>query len=184
MENMTLVEVALSEHTAQADAPRTFDDYVRERSVALQRFAYLITRHHEDARDVVQDALLGLYPRWEQVSASGRVDAYVRRSIANAAVSRWRRSRRLVPVEEPEVHLRREAADRRLDDAVTDAQLAWSLLGELPKRQRTALVLRYFSDASFAEIGDALDCPEATARSHVHRALGRLRARLEEVDHD
>ena len=32
--------------------PRTFDDYVRERSVALQRFAYLVTRHHEDARDV------------------------------------------------------------------------------------------------------------------------------------
>ena len=40
---------------ADADeGARTFEDYVRERSVALQRFAYLVTRHPEDARDAVE----------------------------------------------------------------------------------------------------------------------------------
>ena len=117
---MTCLEVVLSEQPT--DEPRTFDDYVRARSVALQKYAFLVTRNTEDARDAVQDALIGLYPRWEQVSASGGVDAYVRRSVVNAAVSRWRKVRRLMPVAEPED---RDAAGsaRRLDDAVTDAQM-------------------------------------------------------------
>ena len=33
-------------------------------------------------------------------------------------------------------------------------------------------------DLSFAEIADVLGCAEATARSHVHRALTRLRTQL------
>ena len=48
--------------------------------------------------------------------------------------------------------------------------------------QRAAVVLRFFDDLSFAEVGEALGCPEATARSHVHRALARLRSELGEED--
>ena len=45
MQGMTLVQ----------EAPVTavgFEDYVATRSVALQRFAYLVTRNAEDARDL------------------------------------------------------------------------------------------------------------------------------------
>ena len=44
------------------------------------------------------------------------------------------------------------------------------------------VVLRLFEDLSFAEIGDILQMPEATARSHVHRALTALRGRLDKED--
>ncbi len=177
---MTLEVARDMEPDERAVEPQTFDAYVRERSVALQRFAYLVTRHPEDARDAVQDALVGLFPRYAQVAAAGSVDAYVHRSIANAAVSRWRKGGRLVPVAEPEDV---RADGRPLEEAVTDAEVAWDLIGELPPAQRTAVVLRYWSDATFADIGAALGCPEATARSHVHRALARLRAHLGEDDH-
>jgi DNA-directed RNA polymerase specialized sigma24 family protein len=46
------------------------------------------------------------------------------------------------------------------------------------------VVLRFYQDLSFAEVGAALGCPEATARSHVHRALATLRVRLEEGQSD
>lgn len=155
-----------------------FEDYVAARSVQLQRFAYLVTRHAEDARDLVQDALLGLFPRWAQVSAGGNVDAYVKRSIVNASISRWRRSGREQPAELPEY------ADATPDHApgVTDAELAWQLCETLPPLQRAAVVLRFYEDLDFAEIGGILGCAEATARSHVHRALTRLRTRLIEDD--
>lgn len=153
----------------------TFDDYVRDRSVALQRFALLVTGNREDARDAVQDALVGLYPHWERVRAGGSVEAYVHRSIINAATSRWRRTRRTTPVDPI---LLNPAPSQDPTDAVADAQLAWSLCRELPVDQRAAVVLRFYQDRSYAEIARILDCPEATARSHVHRALARLRARL------
>ena len=62
--------------------------------------------------------------------------------------------------------------------ALADADHAWRLCSELPPQQRAAVVLRFYEDLSFAEIAGILDCPESTARSHVHRALGTLRARL------
>ena len=98
-------------------------------------------------------------------------------SIVNAAVSRWRKGRRTTAVEAPE-EWGRPSSERSLADDVADADTAWRLCGELPPLQRAAVVLRYFEDYSFAEVAAALGCPEATARSHVHRALTRLRTRL------
>ncbi len=155
-----------------------FEDYVAARSVALQRFAYLITRNAEDARDLVQDALLGLYPRWTRVSGAGDVDAYVKRSIVNASISRWRRTGR----EQVSDELHAVTPDHAGE--VTDAELAWQLCESLPPLQRAAVALRFYDDLEYAEIASILGCAEATARSHVHRALTRLRTQLIEDDTD
>lgn len=162
--------------TSTVEPARSFEDYVRERSVALQRFAYLVTRNHEDARDAVQDALVGLWPRFDQVRAKGDVDAYVHRSIVNASVSRWRKTRKTTPVEAPDDLPMAGASG--FEDALVDADAAWRLCDTLGPDQRAAVVLRYWSELSFAEIADALGCAEATARSHVHRALTKLRTQL------
>ena len=61
---------------------------------------------------------------------------------------------------------------------VADAVVAWRLCADLPPVQRAAVVLRFWEDRNYVEIADALGCTEATARSHVHRALTKLRTRL------
>ncbi|MFV0451816.1 MAG: RNA polymerase sigma factor [Propioniciclava sp.] len=156
---------------------------MREASPALQRFAYLVTRDREDARDAVQDALIGLYPRWGKVSSRGGVDAYVRRSIVNAAISSWRRNRRSVPVEDPAA-VAGSAEGRSLENDFVDAEVAWQICRDLPPDQRAAVVLRFYNDYTYADIAAVLDCREGTARSYVHRALTRLRTRLVGDDHD
>ncbi len=159
-----------------------FEDYVTTRSAALLRFAYLVTRNSEDAHDAVQDALLGLYPRWRQIAARGAVDAYVRRSIVNAHVSAWRKVRRVFPTADPSL-VGPAPVTPDASQAVADADQALRLCGELPPIQRAAVVLRFYEDRTFAEIADILGCPEGTARSHVHRALLALRAKLEVGEH-
>ena len=158
----------------------SFDDFVRTRSVALQRFAYLLTGNAEDAADLVQDALAGLYPRWERVSTAGDPEPYVRRSIVNSRITRWRRSPER-PAADPAV-LDGVVADAQA--AVADADLFGRLFATLPARQRAALVLRFYEDLGFAEIARQLDCAEPTARSLVHRALADLRTRLPRRDHE
>lgn len=158
------------------EAYESFDDYVRRRSVGLQRFALLITHDREDARDCVQDALIGLLPRWDAVAAGGNVDAYVNRSIVNASVSRWRKVGRVTPVADPTPEWGEGTPDPTL--AWDDADEAWRLCRDLPPLQRAAVVLRFYHDLPYADIAQALDCTENTARSHVFRALATLRARL------
>jgi DNA-directed RNA polymerase specialized sigma24 family protein len=45
----------------------------------------------------------------------------------------------------------------------------------LPMRQRTVLVLRFYADASDADIAQALGCRRGTVRSLASRGLATLR---------
>ena len=49
------------------------------------------------------------------------------------------------------------------------------MVGELPPRQRAAVVLRYYEDLSEAETAALLGCSVGTVKSQTSRALSRLR---------
>ncbi len=157
-----------------------FDAWVRARVEGLRRFAFLISGSASDADDLVQEALLGVLPKWGTLVRSGTAEAYVRRSIVNASISRWRKMRGTFPVEDVQPYLDHAAADPAT--ALTDADEAWRLCETLPPAQRAAVVLRFYEDLSYAQIAEALDCAEVTARSHVHRAVASLRHRLSETE--
>ena len=160
------------EISGDAAAP-DFESWAAARGPALVRFAHLVTGGSPDAPDLVQDALAQVWARWRRLD--GDAEAYARRCITNGSVSRWRRLGRVRPVA--------QVAERPVPDpagAVDDADQAWALLGTLTPVQRAAVVLRFYEERSYAEIGALLDVPETTARSHVHRALRTLRTRLEE----
>jgi RNA polymerase sigma-70 factor (sigma-E family) len=160
--------------SAESAGDVTFEDWVVARGQALLRFAYLVTGDRVAAEDAVQEALVSACARWTRIRTTDDPEAYVRRMIANAHISRWRRvTRRESPV--AEVRVDEPAIDT--DSAETAA--VWELCATLPRRQRAAVVLRFYEGLTYAEIGRILDCSEATVRSQVHRALAALRARLE-----
>jgi RNA polymerase sigma factor (sigma-70 family) len=51
-------------------------------------------------------------------------------------------------------------------------------LAQVPRRQRAALVLRYWEDLSLVEAADALGCSVGTVKSQCARGLARLRELL------
>lgn len=155
-----------------------FEEFVRVRGDKLLDLAWLVTRHPEDARDAVQDALAGLYPRWNRLPEGDEFEAYLYRSVVNACLGVIRRRPRTIAVAEPE-RLHSASVTDDPGAAVSNADQVWRLCGQLPATQRAAVVLRYFEDLSFAEIAETLGCREVTARSHVHRAMATLRTRLE-----
>ena len=134
----------------------SFDAWVTARQASLLRFGYLVTGSAEGAQDAVQSALAEAFARWEHVGRLEDPETYVRRMIANAHISNWRRfGRRQVVVAEP-----RGGAG-----------------GDAPQ-QRAAVVLRFYEDLDYPEIAGVLGCSETTARSHIHRALRRLHSTL------
>jgi RNA polymerase sigma-70 factor (sigma-E family) len=151
-----------------------FTSFVRANTSALLRTAYLLTGSAAGAEDLVQETFARLYPNWSRVAAADVPIAYVRRSLANAFVNQRRKaSSREYPV---------DALPDRADPHDEIAQLSdrdeiWALLGELPERQRTALVLRYFHDLPDDEIAAALDARVGTVRSLISRGLATMRER-------
>ena len=154
----------------------TFEDFVAMHGRTLGGFALLITGNHHDAQDVLQEALIGLYPKWRRVVEQGDPLAYVRRSIVNRHLSAGRKLRRLVSLD----HGRVPSTDPIR--AVDGREWALSMLATLPERQRVAVVLRVMEGREFAEIADALGVSEGNARKIVSRGVAALRARPTEEE--
>lgn len=64
-------------------------------------------------------------------------------------------------------------------DALADRLLVAHALGALPPMARQVVELAFWSDLTQVEIADRLDLPLGTVKSHMRRALLRLRADLE-----
>lgn len=136
-----------------------------ERRVALVRLAYLLTSDPEVAEEVVQDALLALRPRWEQIADP---PAYLRTAVVNRCRS-WLRRQRTARAYRPP----------RPDPVVLGADELWDALVTLDERRRTAVVLRFYEDLPDAVIAEVLGCRPATVRTMIHRGLAALRKEIE-----
>lgn len=148
-----------------------FRTYVAARGPALLRTAYLLTGHHADAEDLLQTALAKTYMAWSRITDKGSLDGYVRRAMVNTQISWWRRRKidtyATSPLPELPVHDPSEGSD--LHDAV------WAALARLPRRQRAAVVLRFYEDLTEKEIAEVLGISVGTVKSTLSRAVAKLR---------
>ncbi|MFE0459685.1 SigE family RNA polymerase sigma factor [Kitasatospora sp. NPDC058965] len=157
-----------------------FDGFVAARYAAVLRAACLIAADPHDAMDLLHDSLAQVYARRHAIRDPGATEGYGRRTMRGTHVSRWRRVRREVPTGV----LPDWSTEQSQRDPVVEAALR-----ALPPRQRAAVVLRYYLDLSTARVTHELGCSQATAKTHLARALKTLRVELahgreDEVDHD
>jgi RNA polymerase sigma-70 factor (sigma-E family) len=148
-------------------AAESFDAFVQARSRPLLRTAYLLTRDHALAEDLVQTALAKAWFAWSRIEG-GDPEPYVRRIMVNTYASWWRRRwNGEVPSDELPETPAPTATEERTD--------LWQALGRLPRRQRAVVVLRYYEDLTEAETARLLGCSVGTVKSQTNKAFAKLR---------
>ncbi|WP_313899802.1 MULTISPECIES: SigE family RNA polymerase sigma factor [Dactylosporangium] len=148
---------------------------MRQRGAALVRLGRLLTGDRQHGEDLAQEVLARAFVRWGRIAAGHNPDAYLRRALVNASISRWRRgSTHEVPVAEPSD----ARSPQDVGSMVADRDEVWRLISRLPARQRAAVVLRYYEDLDDATIADLLGVTRETVRSQVKRAMDTLRTRI------
>ena len=133
------------------------------------------------AEDALSEAFLQVLPRWRL----GKVDdfgAYLRRAVANQVKSGFRS--RSVRRRHEDRHRRDGRDTTRLDDGVADRSALWWALGQLPVKQRTAVVLHYYEDRPLAEIATTMGTSVGTTKSQLSRGRDRLRELLDDDEVD
>jgi RNA polymerase sigma-70 factor (sigma-E family) len=138
----------------------------------LRRFGYLLTGDWVEAEDLAQEAMVRTYRSWSRIRDRERPGAYARSVLANRRRSLLRRS--MVAQKHAEI-LRSEEYRPDLGE---EGMVLWEAVRALPRRQRAALVLRFYEDMPEAEIAEVLEMPLGTVKSLVHRGVARLRERL------
>lgn len=141
---------------------------------SLVRLAALLLDDLAACEDVVQEAYVRMHGR--RLDDPHRALAYLRQTVVNLARSALRRrlvARRLAPP--PERHTVDDAAYATVErDALVRA------LRTLPRREREALVLRYFGDLSEAQTAEAMGCAVGSVKGYTSRGLARLGTTMKE----
>jgi len=153
------------------------EEFIQSRMPRLLRFAVLLTGRTADAEDLVQDVLATVVVKWRRVRRADDVDAYVRKMLVNAWISRCRRaaSKELVS-HEVVTGDRHRPIDADLAAAVVESHDLWDAVTRLPPRQRAAVVLRFYEELPDTAGAEALGCSEGSFRVLVHRGVTALRA--------
>ena len=154
----------------------------------LFRIAVAYLRDPDEALDAVQETFVKAYcnaARWDPRSEVG---AWLTRIAINQSIDRYRRVRRRQAAEAP---LESEAGDhdprwtagdpspeRRLLGREVSEKIASALRG-LPARQRAVFVLRHYEEMRLEDIANTLGMSLGTVKSSLHRAVHRLRDRLQ-----
>jgi RNA polymerase sigma-70 factor (ECF subfamily) len=142
---------------------------------AAQRLAYAMLQNAHDAEDAVQEAAFKAWRGMDRFRGGSELRPWFLTIVANEC--RQRRRNRWWSVSKmadlPEIVSPGPEAD-------TDAAELRSALRRLPTNMRLTLVLRYYLDLPFAEIGRMLKCSPQAAKSRTHRALAKLRVEVPE----
>jgi len=151
--------------TGDREPAEALDDLFRRSWADLVRLATFLTGSVPTAEDLVQDTFL----RFGSRSGPPPDDPtpYLRTSVVNACRSYHRR--RLVE------YRHRPGLPR--PDIDNPGEL-FDVLDRLTRRQRTALVLRYYLDLPEDEIAATLRCRPSTVRSLILRGLTKMREEL------
>jgi RNA polymerase sigma-70 factor (ECF subfamily) len=163
--------------SAPLEASRSFETFYDAESRTLFRRLWLVTGNRGEAEELMQDAFLKVWERWEQVGAMEDPVGYLYRTAMNLFRKRYQRAvlaiRRTVGL----APSRDDFADA--DDRETVRQV----LSTLPPRQRAALVLTELLGFSPDDAGRALGVQASTIRSLSHQGRASFR-RAMEVDDD
>lgn len=150
-----------------------FERLYRDEFVRAVRLAHLLVGSNDAAEDIAQDAFLRIRSVSTEIS---NPSAYLTTTVVRLSRN-WHRSRRRRQARE-----QRRATETHTSHVTSEhddqhAELL-SLVDQLPFRQRTVLVARYWLDLPESEIAALIGCRPGTVKSLASRAIATLRKEL------
>ncbi len=155
--------------------PDSFEAMCRSEYASVVKTAFLVTGDLEEAKDLAQETLSRAFERWGRVSSLDRPEAWLQTVVTNLAIS-WRRRQAVRLKVISRMRPRPQAVD---DVARVDVLTA---LRRLTPAERSAVVLRFYSDLPYEEIARALHKRPGTVRALTSRGLSRMRDMLREEE--
>lgn len=149
-----------------------FEDFFDQESPILFRRLCLVTGNRYEAEDVMQEAFLRLYERWDRIAGMEDPVGYLYRTAFNVFRRRSRRAalaaRRFLGLASPIDEFAAAEAKHMVSEA----------LGRLTPRQRAALVLTEILEYSSEEAARLLGIRSATVRVLASQGRAAMREAL------
>ncbi|HEX2096546.1 MAG TPA: sigma-70 family RNA polymerase sigma factor [Solirubrobacterales bacterium] len=152
---------------------RALEEIFRRYHQDLYRFCLATVSNPQDAQEALQNTMVKVMRALPGEEREIKLKPWLFRVARNEAVETLRKRRDTVELSADRLAAAWETAEAagardRLRELFTD-------LGELPERQRSALVMRELAGLEFTEIGEAFGTSAAVARQTLYEARQSLR---------
>lgn len=156
----------------------------------LFRTAWSILKDRSEAEEAVQAGYLNAFAALDKFEGRSSLSTWLTRIIVNESLGRLRSQRRRRESLESEgvalLDTYRERLAQASAEPAPDATLAREQLrqlieravSDLPDGFRSVFVLREIEELSIEETAEALDIPQATVKTRLHRARAKLQEAL------
>ncbi len=165
---------------AQKDE-QAWEELMHTHQQAVFRLAYLFTGDPDEAEDVAQETFVRAFRFIDRFDRRRSFRPWLLSITANLARNRLRGFKRYLAA--------LQALVRREPDAILhptseqtgseEAKRLWQVVRKLSHADQQVIYLRYFLELSEEEASTALNVAQGTIKSRLHRALSRLRERLD-----
>ncbi len=173
-------------------AQKRFQRMVQPHLQAMHGFAWRLTGNSQDAEDLVQDVVVKLYPRLDELESVDQLRPWLNRVLYRQFIDGLRKKSR--QADQPVSDLMDadsqsdwldslEADDHSPELALGQAQLGPMLdkaLARLSPDQRTLLLLHDVDGWRQEDVAEVLGVPVGTVKSRLHRCRANLRKFLQE----
>ncbi|MFQ5700817.1 MAG: sigma-70 family RNA polymerase sigma factor [Acidobacteriota bacterium] len=170
-----------------------FESLARAHLGLLYNMAVRLTRHPQDAEDLVQETLLRAYRFFDRYEPGSNFKAWLFKILKNSFINRYRKAQRgsetvdfsaiedglerLVDANFRAGHSGSADPEQVFMKGVVDGEIE-EALEQLPAEYRMVLVMAVLEEMSYKEIAAALSCPIGTVMSRLHRARRLMQTRL------
>ena len=158
-----------------AEAASSFETFYRALQPKLFATLCLTTGSRQEAEEIMQDAFLNVWERWERVSAMEDPTGFLFATAMNLFRKRYRRAR---------LATRRIFVRREPDDAyatVNDRDVLVRALRDLTPQQRAAIVLTTMLGYSSVEAARILGIKDSTVRVLAMKGRTAMRTKVGDI---
>lgn len=178
---------------AQSGNAQAYETLVERYQDKMLYLAIDLTKNFEDAQDIAQEAFIKAYRKLDQFKGNAKFSTWLYRITVNLAMDQHRKRKRKQEDSMEDSYKELPGRDKS-DTLITGSKSELAIgrrnarirkaINDLSEQQRTAVVLKYFHGKTSAEIGEIMECSDATVRTHVFRAMKNLKHRLHDINMD
>lgn len=140
---------------------------------------YMVIRDKSIAEDIVQDVIVEIWKKRDNIEVHQSIEAYLKRACKNRALNyirdqkiKWEDESELLDKEDKYVSSEEQIHYEELE------QMVCKYIDQLPQKCRLVFSLSRFEDMSYSEIADNLGISVKTVENQISKALKVLREKI------
>jgi RNA polymerase sigma-70 factor, ECF subfamily len=169
--------------------PDLYGEIIERYRGKLFAYIYRLIGNRDEAEDLLQDVFIKVYKNLNSFDAERKFSSWIYRIAHNEAVNRIKRKSLKQFISWEDISSTKDKLGSRSTEAGADD--AWikkesmnevdEIVNKLPMKYKQVLLLRYFSDKSYEEIGEILDKPVNTIGTLINRAKKKLAEEMKKI---